>query len=71
MALPVSKTKLPNESLLALPGCMGCGPAQMLTSIAFNTPFLRVRRNKINRTLQQDTLGTPDNDTPPQRQKKA
>lgn len=51
MSLPVPKTKLPNESLLALSGCMGCGPAQMLTSTAMDTPFLCVWRTKINKAL--------------------
>lgn len=51
MSLPVPKTKLPNESLLALSGCMACGPTQMLTSTAMDTPFLCVWRTKINKTL--------------------
>lgn len=55
MTLPVSRTKLPNEPLLALSVCMGRGPAQMLTSTAIDTPFLHVQRNKINRTLCNST----------------
>lgn len=46
-----STTKFPNESLLALSGCMGCGPAQMLTSTAMESPFLCIWRTKINKTL--------------------
>lgn len=55
MALLVPKTKLPNESLLAVCSCMGCGPAQMLKSTVVDTPFLRVWRNKINKTIKVHT----------------
>lgn len=55
MALLVPKTKLPNESLLAMSSCMGCGPAQMLKSTMVDAPFLHVWKNKINKTVKVHT----------------